>query len=247
MKSLLKPSDLRFVALCGGLLTYIARMLLLISALGNEDTALLPLGTWPDLLSWGLIAVTMGLLIIGSRSLEGNVRYSRQFRNALFATIGMAIAAICFCITSILELFSETDMVSLISACLGFLAAATLGYLAWARLRGKQLNMLFHGVVCLYLMLHLVSHYRLWSSCPQLQSYAFELLAIVFVMLACYHRAAADAGHGTCRAYTFFSLAAVYFCIAALPGCDNPVFFISCALWMFFTPCHLPSIARKEA
>ena len=246
MKQFLKPSDLPYIALCGGLLTCIARMLLYISALGGEG-GLLPTGTLPDLASWALIAITMGLLIIGIRPVQEGVRYSRKFRKALFATIAMAVAAVAFCITSLVELISETDTVSFVSALFGFLAAASLGYLAWARIKGKQPNMIFHGIVCMYLMLHLVSHYRLWSSCPQLQSYAFELLAIVFVMLACYHRAAADASHGTCRAYTFFSLAAVYFCIAALPGCDNPVFFVGCTLWMFFTPCHLPSIARKEA
>ena len=247
MKRFSKPTDLPFIALCGGLLTYIARMLLYISALGNVDSGLLPTGTLPDLLSWVLIAVTMGLLLVGARSLNGRVRYSRKFRNALLATIAMSVAAVCFCITSLLELLSETGTVSMLSACLGFLAAAALGYLAWGRFTGKQPNMIFHSVICLYLMLHLVSHYQLWSSCPQIQSYAFELLAIVFVMLACYHRAAADAGHGTCRTHFFFSLAAVYFCIAALPGCDNEVFFLGCALWMFFTPCRLPDPSRGEA
>ena len=222
-------------------------MLLFISALGSEDSGLLPLGTLPDLVSWLLIAVTMGLLFIGARPIEGGVKYSRKFRKALFATIAMGVAAVSFCITSLLELLSASDTVGYISALFGFLAAASLGYLAWGRLKDKQPNMIFHGIVCLYLMLHLVSHYRLWSSCPQLQSYAFELLAIVFVMLACYHRAAADAGQGVCRAHTFFSLASVYFCISALPGCDNAIFFLGCALWMFFTPCRLPEPSRKEA
>ena len=246
MKNILKPSDLPYVALCGGLLTHIARILLYISALGS-DRGLLPVGSLPDLASWALVAVTMGLLFFGVRPIRDGVRYSRRFQKALFATIAMGIAAACFCATSILELLFETDMISSVSAWMGFLAAASLGILAWARMKGKSVSMVFHGIVCLYLMLYLVSHYRLWSASPQLQSYAFELMAIVFVMLACYHRTAADIGHSSCRKYTFFSLAAVYFCIAALPGCDNPVFFVGCALWMFFTPCHLPSSNREEA
>lgn len=246
MKQFLKPTDLPYVALCGGLLTCIARMLLFISALGGEN-GLLPVGTLPDLLSWVLVAVTMGLLLVGVWPIKDTVRFSQKSRKKLFAAISMAIAAVGFCITSLLELTSETDMVSFVSALFGFLAAAALGLLAWGRMKGKQFNMVFHGIVCLYLMLHLVSHYRLWSSYPQLQSYAFELMAIVFVMLASYHRAAADAGHGVYRAYTFFSLAAVYFCIATLPGCDNPVFFIGCALWMYFIPSRLPSSSRREA
>ena len=118
--------------------------------------------------------------------------------------------------------------------------------LAFARYKGAHLSVLFHGVVCVYLMVYLVSHYRLWSSYPQLQSYAFELLAIVFVMLACYQRAAADAGKGDRRAYTFFSLAAFFFCVATLPGCDKAAFFIGCAVWMFTTPCRLNLPVSKE-
>lgn len=246
MKRFLKPTDLPYVALCGGLLTCMARLLLFISALGGEG-GLLPVGTWPDLLSWGLVAVTMGLLLVGVWPIQKTVTFSRKYRKTLLAAISMVVAAVGFCITSLLELISETDTVSFVSALFGFLAAASLGLLAWGRMKGKQFNMVFHGIVCLYLMLHLVSHYRLWSSYPQLQSYAFELMAIVFVMLASYHRAAADAGQGACRAYTFFTLAGVYFCIATLPGCDNPAFFIGCALWMFLTPCRLPSVARREA
>ena len=246
MKRFLKPSDLPYIALCGGLLTCIARMLLFISALGSED-GLLPVGTWPDLLSWGLVAVAMGLLLVGIWPIQDTVRFSQKYSKTLFAAISMAVAAVGFGLTSLLELTSEMDMISFVSTLFGFLAAAALGLLAWGRMKGKQLNMVFHGIVCVYLMLHLVSHYRLWSSYPQLQSYAFELMAIVFVMLASYHRAAADAGHGAYRAYTFFSLAAVYFCIATLPGCDNPVFFLGCALWMFFTPSRLPSSSRREA
>ncbi len=245
MKRFLKPSDLPFVALCGGLLTLIVRLWLMI--MGEDERGLLAVGSLPDVLSWILVAVTMGLLIAGTWKIRGGVKYSHDSRKTLFAAVSMAIAAFCFCISSIIDLVSAADSMSVVSAWMGFLAAAALGFLAWGRFKGMQFNMVFHGIVCLYLMLHLVSHYRLWSSAPQLQSYGFELMAIVFVMLACYHRAAADAGHGSRRAYTFFTLAALFFCIAAIPSCDNIVFFLGCAVWMYFTPCRLSSSSRKEA
>ena len=245
MKQFLKPSDLPFIALCGGLLTLIARLWLLI--LGEDERGLLAIGSLPDVLSWLLVAAIMGLLIAGTWQMQGGVKYNHDSRNSLLAAISMVVAAICFCISSIIDLTSETDAMNRISAWMGFLATATLIFLAWGRLKGIQFNMLFHGLICLYLMLHLVSHYRLWSSYPQLQSYGFELMAIVFVMLSCYQRAAADGGHGSRKAYTFFSLAALFFCIAAIPSCDNIVFFLGCAVWMYFTPCRLTSSSRKEA
>lgn len=246
MKRFLKPSELPVLILCSAALTFIARALLFVSAIGGVGRGLLRTGSLPDIASWFLVAVTLGLLLVGTWKMRDPVKYSRQSRSALLATIAMSIAAVSFCFTSLRGLLSATDTVGLISASLGLLAAASLGLLAWGRMRGKQLNMVFHGIVCLYLMLHLVSHYRLWSSSPQLQSYAFELLAIVFVMLACYHRAAADAGHGICRSHTLCSLAAVYFCIAALPGCDNPIFFIGSAIWIFCTPCRLSSSRQRS-
>lgn len=242
--ALLKPSDLPFVSLCSGLLTLIVRLWLMI--MGTDEQGLLPTGSLPDVLSWMLVAITVGLLIAGVSQLQGTVQYSRSARKSLFAAVSMVVVAICFCLTSMLDLFSEPDTVSLVSAWMGFLAAAALLLLAWGRFKGVAFNMVFHGLVCVYLMLHLVSHYRLWSSSPHLQSYGFELLAIVFVMLACYHRAAADAGHGDRRAYAFFSLAALFFCIAAIPSTDNIAFFLGCAVWMYFTPCRLSPSSRKE-
>ena len=129
---------------------------------------------------------------------------------------------------------------------LGILSTFAMVALAYGRYKGFRPNVLLHGIICVYLMLYLVSHYRLWSSNPQLQSYAFELLAIVFVMLACYQRAAFDAGKGNRQAYAFFTLIALYFCIAALPGCDNAVFFLGAAVWMYFTPCKLTLPVKKE-
>lgn len=246
MKRYLKPAYLPLITLGLGIVTYVLRTLLWTSAIGAEDGRLLPADTWPDVLSWIVVAVTMALLGIGTWNLRGAAKYSYNFPPSIPAAIGMALAGVSFCITSFADLSAGTDSIGTASAILGFFAAAALVYLAYGRVKGIRPSVVFHGIVCLYLMLHLISHYRLWSSFPQLQSYAFELLAIVFVMLACYHRAAFDSNCGNRRAYTFFSLAALFFCVATLPGCDNAAFFIGCAVWMFTTPCRLNLPASKE-
>ena len=246
MKRYLKPAYLPLITLGLGIVTYVLRTLLWTSAIGAEDGRLLPADTWPDVLSWIVVAATIALLGIGTWNLRGAAKYSYNFPPSIPAAIGMALAGVSFCITSFADLSAGTDSIGTASAILGFFAAAALVYLAYGRVKGIRLSVVFHGIVCLYLMLHLISHYRLWSSFPQLQSYAFELLAIVFVMLACYHRAAFDSNCGNRRAYTFFSLAALFFCVATLPGCDNAAFFIGCAVWMFTTPCRLNHPVSKE-
>lgn len=244
MKRFLKPAYLPIAALGAGTLTFLLRLWLF--AIGRDDRGLLPVGNFPDAMSWIITALTMALLFLVTRQLRGGNKYTFNFHASGSAAIGTALAAIGFAVSAIVDLSRGTDALGTFSAILGFVAAAAMLMLAHARMQGSRLNILFHGIVCIFLMLHLVSHYRLWSSSPQVQTYGFELLAIVFVMLSCYQRAAFDAGKGNRQAYTFFSLAALFFCVATLPGCDNVAFFIGSAAWMYMTPCRLGLPAKKE-
>ena len=90
-----------------------------------------------------------------------------------------------------------------------------------------------HGTVCLYLALRMVCRYQLWSADPQLQHYAFYLGAHVAVMLGCYQQTALDAGSGDRRSLWRWCLAAVYLCLTALPGSEDPFFLLCCGIWMF--------------
>lgn len=244
MKSLLKPAYLPPVVLLGGVVTAAVRAWLF--ALGEDDRGLLAAGSIPDWLSWVCTAVMMIIIALGTWSLKGATRYSYNFPPSPIAAIGTILAGVAFLLTSVLELMAGTDVIGLISSILGILAALMLFALAYCRTSRLRLPVLFHSIVAVYLMFYLIYHYRLWHSYPQLQTYAFELLAIVFVMLACYHRAAFDADRGQRRAYTFFTLAALLLCVAALPGCENPTFFLGCAAWMLCTPCNLSRANKRE-
>lgn len=244
MKRFLKMKYLPLAVLGSGVITYLLRTLLWVGAIGGNG--LLPAGTFPDVASWVMVAITAAGLFASTRLLRGANKYQQNFSASPIAGIGMVVAAASFCVTSLVELIAGTDAISTASSLLGILSTFAMVALAYGRYKGFRPNVLLHGIICVYLMLYLVSHYRLWSSNPQLQSYAFELLAIVFVMLACYQRAAFDAGKGNRQAYAFFTLIALYFCIAALPGCDNAVFFLGAAVWMYFTPCKLTLPVKKE-
>lgn len=245
MKRFLKPLYLPPVVLALAIITYILRTFLWAEGIGGDDR-FLPVGTWPDVLSWIMVALAVAISALGIWSLRKKNDYAYHFPRSNLAAIGMILAGLSFCITGFVDLYAGVDRFGIMAAVLGFPAGAALWLLAYGRIKGRRFPLLFHGLVCMYLMFHLVSHYRLWSSYPQLQMYAFELLAIVFVMLACYHRAAFDADQGNCRAYTFFTLMALFFCVATLPGCDNPAFFLGCGAWMYFTPCRLHQPSRKE-
>ena len=246
MKRYLKLAFLPLITLGLGLVAYALRTLLWISTIGTATSSLFPAGAWPDVLSWTVVGITMAFLAVATWNLRGATKYSCNFPASIPAAIGMMLAGVGFGITSAIDLSAGTDSIGTASAILGFISAGAMGYLAYGRIKGIRLSVVFHGIVCVYLMLHLISHYRLWSSFPQLQTYAFELLAIVFVMLACYQRAAFDANCGNRRAYAFFTLAGLFFCVATLPGCDNAAFFIGSGIWMYTTPCRLTPASRGE-
>ena len=242
MKRFLKLYYLPLATIAGGLLAMLFRALMWIGSVGDENSVLLVTGGFADVMSWILSAAMIIFLFLATWRLQGGNKYRWNFPPSVFAAAGMLVAAITFVISSVNELQANVDAITKASAIVGFFAAAALALLAFGRFKGYHFSVLFHGVICVYLMLYLISHYRLWSSFPQLQSYAFELLAVVFLTLACYHRAAFDADNGKRRPYAFSSMAALFFCIAALPGCDNVIFLLGCALWMLATPCKLSAV-----
>lgn len=237
MKNYFKHAFLPFLALGGGVLAMLMRFWLF--GIGTDDRGLLPAATFPDVVSWILTAIVIALLMFGTRNLREATKYRFNFPASMPAAIGTAAGTLGILITCLAELLSGAAKLGVFSAVLGLFAAAALGFIAFCRKDGKKPMFLFHSFICIYLMFHLISHYRIWSAYPQLQTYAFELLAIVFLMLACYQRAAFDAGRGNRRAYAFTTLAALFFCLAAIPGSDAAVFYLGCSAWMFTTLCNL--------
>ena len=240
----LKPAYLPVAALAGGLLAMVMRLWLF--GLGTDERGLLPAATFPDIFSWILAALMLALLFWCTRRLNEATKYSFNFRPSMPAAGGTLLGALGILITCLIELISGGERLGIFSSVMGLLAAAVLIFLAYCRWTGMKPMFLLHSFVCLWLMFHLVSHYRLWSAYPQLQTYAFELLAIIFLMLSCYQRAAFDAGNGKRKAYALFTYAAVFFCAAAIPGSATPVFYIGSALWMFATPCNLKPLAASK-
>ena len=244
MRKYLKPAYLPHATLVCGVIAMLFRLRLL--ALGEDDWGLLPAGIFPDVMSWVVVALAMALLAVGTWQLREANKYSYNFPASIVGATGIALAAFAFFVDSLVKLIAGAAAMEFASAILGLLASVAMGFWAYYRWKGIRPSVLFHGAVCVFMMLTLVSNYQNWSALPQLQDYGFELLAIVFLMLATYQRAAFDVNCGNRRAYAFFSLGALFFSIAAIPGCNNPGFFIGCAAWMLATPCQWTTLPKKE-
>lgn len=244
MKRFFRPQLLPLVSLCGGLLTLILRLILLSQV---DSAGLLPAGHFAGILSWIITVAILVYLLLGTRPLNEGNKYSFNFPADPLAAGGLLAAALGILVTSVSELIDSTDLLRTICSVFGFLCVPALAFLSQCRRNGRRPSVLFHTILCIYLMLHLVSHYRIWSAYPQIQTYGFELLALVCLMLASYQRCAFDINRGSRRSYVFTSLSGAYFSIAALPGSSNVLFYIGCAIWMITGLCSLRPLPGRYA
>jgi len=122
---------------------------------------------------------------------------------------------------------------------LPWLAAVSMAVLGLFRMKGRKPAPWFSGVVCLFYMMLLVTNYRLWSADPQLQDYAYQLLAGVLLMLCSFHRTCCDAGIIQRKKLIFTALAAALCATAALSMEFQRLFYLASALWAMGAVCSV--------
>ena len=172
------------------------------------------------------------------RPVSGPLPYKKLFPKSLFSFICSLIGAVGILITDISEIMAKQDAITLISGLIGIGAAFCLviaGLLRMLRLRPRYW---LHGMVTVYLMIHLISQYRTWNSEPQLLLYCFQLLASVSLMFSAYYRTLLDTGKACRRAYLFFTCSAILFCCLSLNG-GTPLFYLSLGLLMAGSLCSM--------
>lgn len=234
MKQPLQPKHLPLLALGAGMLGLGLGIWLFASGM---DGKMLLLRSHPaNAATVILTAVVMLVLYLCVRQCNGTLPYKKLFRPSLWAMVGCFVAAAGILSTNIYELSYLEDPVSIVSCLSGLFAAGALIFVGICRKTGRHPHPIFHSCITVYFILHLVSQYRNWSSEPQLQVYAFQLLASIFLMLSLYHRTTLDAGFGNRKSYLFFINGALYFCFLALCS-GNRVFYGTMAIYAATASC----------
>ena len=228
MSRSVSPRILKYLALAAGLLGLLLRFLLLQTAV--DDKGLLISGHWAGTGSWLLTAAVIGIIFLALRNCTGPEGRETAFPASPFRCAGSLVAACGFLLSG--APVATAVRLAQAEPILRILAAAALVAVAYCRFRGKKPSFLLHATVCLYLALRMVCRYQIWSADPQLQHYAFYLGAHVALLLSSYHLTAFDADSGNHRSLWRWSLAAVYLCLTAIPGCEEPFFLLCCAVWM---------------
>lgn len=244
MKQYLKPANLPLLTVGAGVVGLLLRIWLLAS--GIDEKGLLQEGHPAEILLWLLSAAVIGLLFWQTQMLTSAPKYSFNYPASLPGAIGAVCGAAGFLVSSFRALAHGGDLLLMIASVLGILSSAAIAFVGFCRYKGQPVSVIFHGLACIYLMLQLICLYRQWCADPQLQDYCFQLLAVVCLALSLFHRSGFDAGMGQRRPLALSHLAAVYFCLLAIPGSGNTLFFAGSSLWMLTDLCNLTPMVRRR-
>ncbi|MBE6960567.1 MAG: hypothetical protein E7448_07610 [Ruminococcaceae bacterium] len=214
------------VAVAGGIAVMILRQLHLATA--NEAGLLVRdhiTGIFALILSVAILALLLW------RSLVLPKEQTCRFPASIPATVGYALGAFGIAYTAVGFFRAQTVTVMPMAAFVGVVAAVALLIMAGLRFQGLAANVLYHAAVCVFFLLLLLCQYQLWSSEPQMPLYAYAMVATAFLSVGGFHRACFDGKMGQLRQYAFFRAGSVFFCLAAIPGSDLWVLYLTGALW----------------
>ncbi len=223
----------------------------LLYTLGTDERGLLPKNHPLEIALWLLTAAALIFIALSVRKLDGAKDYEDNFFPSRSAAAGQFLAAAGVCVTVLPNAPLLPGLLGNIWKALGLLSVPCLLAAGVCRYAGKKPFFLLHMVPCLFLVFHIVNHYRLWSSQPQLQNYVFSLFGTMALALFAFYTAAFSADIQRRRMQLFTGLSAIYLCMTGLfPGISLWLY-LGCLAWVFtglctLTPKPLPPQAAED-
>ena len=230
---------LGLTVLCGGIAA-VLRMLMLTA--GVDEKGLLVAAQPCNTALWVLSVGYLGVLLVLLRRLGGNGSFENNFPACKIRGGLSVVGGVVLLVESGLQLMAAQWLMGVV----GLLAGLAMIGAGASRFGGKRPNPLMHTLVCVFFILRLIGSFRSWSSDPQLQDYALQMMACVCLMLFSFHRASCDADLINRRRTVFFGLAAAYFCLASLSDKTMPLLFLGAGVWTVGAGCNLQELPREE-
>lgn len=157
--------------------------------------------------------------------------------------LGISAAAVFLAVESVILLLDGVWL----AGALAVAASAGSMYVLYCRLGKKEEHYWVYGLFALCFVFYLISRYRTWSCEPETPRFAFQLLALICMMLAFYQMAAVHARTGRFLSYHFWRSMALMLSFTAIPFASNPWLFVAAALWLLLTPVSPPKRKHPEA
>ncbi len=192
-----------------------------------------------ELILAALTAAVFVWIVLAARKQEPSGNYADCYKTDLLSALGAVAAGAGILMT---ELSADAAMVNYLALARHYLALAAPVCLLLAgisRALGKRPFFLLHVVVCLYFLLHIVNHYQLWSSQPQMQDYIFSLLGVMALMFFSFYTAALEADCGNVRMLLGMGLSAIYLCCAELARSSCPWLYLGGLVWVLTDLCSM--------
>lgn len=209
---------------------------------GFDSKGLLITGN-PELkLLWGVTVVFLLAALGLTRTLGGNGTYEENFSRCVLSGI-VTIGAGC-----VMAFSGLNGLVpgAYLNGGLAIAAGVCMGVCGVCRLIGKKPLFVFDFAIGLYYACNLLSSYSGWNSDPQVQEYAFRLLAGVAAMLFSLHRARCAGGFQDRKKLVFAGFAGIFLSFVAIPGSGSMGFFLASGLWCAGAMCDLRYLEVSE-
>ena len=232
MKQLTNPSASAGIFGIGGIFAMLMRFWLLNT--GVDQRGLLITGHPGYILSY----VVCILLPIGLFILLRKEKVKLHFSATPFAAAGYFALAIGLCLGAWNLVFSPYLAMRLATGIFGMAGAACALIAGVYALKGKKTHPLFFCPAILFFACFLYCRYQQWSAEPEIQQFAFQLLAAVLSMISLYQRAALSARIGNGKKYLMWSRCAIIVCLAAIPGSQLPLLWLATAAFFGLDGCE---------
>lgn len=244
MKNRLKANNLPvIIAALGGIALVLRRVMY---ATAVDAKGLLPLHH-PLAIALGVVSVVVVLYCaLAVRKLDGSAEYADNFGASTSAAVGHVLAALGILATVLLKEPLMPNYLGKGWYVLGMASWVCLFLAGFARMRGKQPNFLLHLIPCLFLLLHIVNQYQIWSGNPQSQDYVFALFGTMALMFFAFYNSAFDVGIGRRRMQLFMGLMAVYFLLAELANTQYLWLYVGGIAWALTDLCSLTPVPKPN-
>lgn len=241
MKNPIKPNILPWFTMGAGGLGLALQVWL---TSGIDKKGLLPAAHPASTLVFILSALVLAVLFLASRTLAPISKYHRLYPAGLGRALGNLFAA-AGCLYGGIYYLKSAAGLGILTFIVGIAAAASLGYVAFLRLKGRRPQMVLHTIATVFFMLFTVCSCRSWSTASQILSYIFPLFSCVFLMLTSYHTTALDVRKGGRQWLVFFSQASLFFCCLSLTG-KTRFFFLMMILYLALDLCSVSQKRQPE-
>lgn len=246
MKQNFKPESLPAAVAAAGLLGLGLHRLLYRVAMDEYN---LPVFTHPLHILLMVLSVGVAALIVAvTFKLSGTGEYAVNFPAGPGRTWGSLVFAGCIFLTVLFQPCAMAGQISQVWRWLGLGAALSMTWVGVSQHWGKVPNFALYLLVCLFLGIHLVTHYQLWSSTPLVWDYIFPLLGGMTLLFYTYYQMAFTVGFGRRRKLLAMGLLSIYLGLSGLLDTEYPMLWLGSLYWVWTSLCafHVPPAKKDE-